>query len=168
PTVGGLRTPPPEKIAPSEDWEGVKKVAVIPPANWTTDIRLQYTNWFRAVIAAYLSPKGWTFVSQAVVNRSMSGWKFTMAGELVLFTAQELCEKWECDAIFIWDIKEASYGRTVLSFSFLKADGTMLWATGERSFVPLYNIIDPSNIPSKLRIIGMGIGDSLRDFPVCK
>lgn len=168
PTVGGLRTPPPAVVAPEADWKGVKRVAVVPPANWTTDIRLQYTNWFRGVIAAYLAPKGWTFVPQVVVNRSMSEWKFTIAGELMLFTTREMCDKWECDAILFWDIREAGYGATKLSFSFLRADGKMLWATGERAFVPLYNIIDPSEIPSKVRIIGMGIGDSLRDFPVCR
>ena len=86
----------------------------------------------------------------------------------MLFTSKEMTDKWGCDAILVWDILEAGYGATKLSFSFIRADGKMLWATGERSFVPMYNIIDPSNIPSKVRLIGMGIGDSLRDFPVCK
>lgn len=143
-------------------------MAVVPPDNWTTDLRLQYTNWFRAVIASYLEQKGWTFVPQPVVNRSMTEWKFTMAGELALFTPEELCEKWGCDALLFWDIRDVGGDRAELSFACVKSDRTMLWATGERAFVSMYNVIDPSEIPWKVRLIGMAIGDSLRDFPVRK
>ncbi len=168
PRVGGLRTPPPAVIAPTEKWEGVVRIAVVPPANWTTDLRLQYTNWFRGVIASYLGMRGWEFVPQVVVNRAMTGWKFTIAGEVAMFTPQELCEKWGCDALLFWDIRKVRSDSADLSFSCVKSDGTMLWATGERSFSPMYNVIDPSEIPGKIRLLSMAIGDSLRDFPVRK
>ncbi len=166
PRVGGLRTPPPAVIAPAEAWEGLERIAVVPPDNWTTDLRLQYMNWFRAVIASYLGRKGWAFVSQPVVNRSMTEWKFTMAGELTLFTPKELCDKWGCDAILFWDIRRVGGDSAELSFACVKANGTMLWATGERAFIPLYNVIEPSDMSWKIRLLAMAIGDSLRDFPV--
>jgi len=157
PTVGGHHQPPPAVCAPADQWRGVRTLAVCPPDNWTNDLRLQYTNWFRAVIASYLQGKGYEFVPQVVLNRSMTKWKFTLAGELGLFKPAELCAEWKCDALIYWSILNENR----LAFACVKADGTTLWATGERVLVPVYKIVGED----RRRIFGVAIGECLRDFP---
>jgi len=166
PRVGGQRQPKPAVAAVPEAWKGVATVAVLPPDNWTTDLDLPYTNWFRAVIMAYLNGKGWATVSLPILHRSMTGWKFTFAGELGMFTAKELCEKWGCDALVFWDIMEEGGEQVELAFSCIKADGTVLWASGARRFDPEYNVVGHFSHTDQHRKYGMAIGECLRDFPV--
>ncbi|MBI2900464.1 MAG: hypothetical protein HYY17_09770 [Planctomycetes bacterium] len=161
PTVGGHRQPPPAVVAPPDQWQGVRVLAVTPPDNWTTDLELQYTNWFRAVIMAYLERKGFETVPLPVIHRSMRKWKFTLAGELALFRPSELCQEWKCDAIVCWDILRDGQ----LSFSCIKADGTMLWASGPRRLEPVYNIVVDSPLTSQHRTFSVTICECLRDFP---
>ena len=161
PTVGGHKQPPPAVVKPPEDWKGVGTLAVCPPDNWTTDLDLQYTNWFRAVIMTYLNRRGYDTVPQVVVNRSMTKWKFSLAGELGMFKPSELCKEWNCDGLIFWDILRDGE----LSFSCLRADGTMLWASGPRKLVPLYNIVGDTPLTGQHRTFSVTICECLRDFP---
>lgn len=166
PRVGGTRQPKPAVAAAPEAWAGVATLAVVPPDSWTTDLDLPYFNWFRAVIMAYLNEKGWAGVPLPVIHRSMTGWKFTLAGELGMFTPKELCEKWGCEAIVYWDIFEEGGEEVELAFSCVKVDGTILWASGARRFDPLYNVVSGTSLKHQHRKYSMAIGECLRDFPV--
>lgn len=166
PRVGGHKQPPPALAAAPEAWQGVSTLAVMPPDNWTTDIDLQYTNWFRAVIMACLHPRGWNLVSLPVVHRAMTGWKFTMVGELGMFKPSELCQKFGCDALVYWDILETGSSSAKLCFSCVKADGTVLWATGPRLLSPEYNIVEGrEKLTDVYTTFSVAIGECLRDFP---
>lgn len=161
PRMGGRTQPPPAVRAEPAHWQGVRVLAVCPPENWTHDLKLDHTNWFRAVIMSYLRARGWEFVPQAVVNRSLVRWKFTMAGELGLFKPAELCAEWKCDAVVFWDIlKEGELG-----FACVKADGTLLWASGPRRLHPDYNIVGSTDCSDDHRKMSIAICECLRDFP---
>ncbi len=152
--------------APAEAWEGVARIAVLPPANETMDVSLEHRTWYRAVVMTHLQQHGWACTPIADVNRSLIRWKFTVPGEVAQFTAEELAEAFGCDAIFSWAIIEASGNSAVLDFALHKRDGTVLWASGERAFRPAYEIIESTDLRPMDRAISMAVHEALLDFPV--
>lgn len=117
----------PETTAPPEQWKGVGRLAVLPPDNWTASVGPEYQAWYRAVMAELLREKGYAVTPLLDVNRFMLKNKFTLAGEVRLYSAEELCKEFQADALLFWDITGA--GR--LNMDLVKADGSRLWGTGE-------------------------------------
>lgn len=152
--------------APREEWQGVVRIAVLPPANETMDVSLEHRTWYRAVVMTHLKRHGWVCVPIADVNRPLVRWKFTVSGEVAQFTADELAEAFGCDAILSWAILEASGNSVVLDFVLHKRDDTVLWASGERTFRPDYKILESTELRPVDRSISMAVHEVLLDFPV--
>jgi len=117
----------PDAQAPAEAWRGVATVAVLPPNSWT-DHGLEYVAWYRAVIAESLRQKRYNVVPLVQVNRFMIDRKFHLSGELGMFETKELADAFRADALLSWQITNDG---PVLEVVLQKADGTILWATGE-------------------------------------
>lgn len=118
----------PKVEAPPEAWEGVARVAVLPPDNWTTDIGIEYVAWYRAVLHELLRERGYEVVPLAEVNRFMSRNRFALAGEIRMYSAEELAKEFTADALLFWDV---TGGGPTVNLFLAKADGTPLWGTGE-------------------------------------
>lgn len=152
----------PEVEGPPDAWKGVTRIAVMPPDNWTLDVGLEYITWYRAVAHELLREKGYHVVPLADVNRFFLKNKFTIAGEAGAYTVQELAKTFQADAILYWAITDNAPG---LMFSLEKADGTVLWGTGEVALrlthvAPVaraYNQGDGG--------IALALGDILRHLP---
>jgi hypothetical protein len=126
--VASSRRLRPQTLAPGDAWQGVRRLAVMPPDNWTTEIGPEYVAWHRAVIAELLRERGYEVVPLVEVNRFMLKNRFTLAGEVRIYTMQDLAKELGADAVLFWDIT-ASGAR--LNVDLVKADGTALWGTGE-------------------------------------
>lgn len=117
----------PETVAAPEAWKGVGRLVVMPPDNWTADVGPEYQAWYRALLAELLREKGYEVAPVVDVNRFMLKNKFTLAGEVRLYSLEELAKEFRADALLFWDITGA--GR--LNLDLLKDDGQRLWGTGE-------------------------------------
>jgi hypothetical protein len=117
----------PETLAPAEAWKGVGRLAVLPPDNWTAHVGPEYQAWYRAVMAELLREKGYAVTPVVDVNRFMLKNKFTLAGEIRLYSVQELREEFRADALLFWDIT----GDGRINMDLVKGDGQRLWSTGE-------------------------------------
>jgi len=118
----------PEVQGPPEAWAGVARIAVLPPDNWTTDIGVEYITWYRAVIHELLREKGYDVAPLVDVNRFFRQNKFTVAGEVGIYNVSELAKRFNVDAILYWAVTSDA---PRMMFSLEKADGTLLWCTGE-------------------------------------
>lgn len=135
--VASSRRLKPVTHAAPDAWQGVVRVAVLPPDNWTTEIGPEYVAWHRAVIAELLREKGYATTPLVEVNRFMLRNRFTLAGEVRIYPMADLAKELNADAVLFWDIT-ATGGR--LNVDLVKADGTMLWGTGEVALDLAYNV----------------------------
>ena len=117
----------PETVAAPELWKGVGRVTVMPPDNWTADVGPEYQAWYRALIAELLREKGYEPTPVVDVNRFMLKNKFTLAGEVRIYSVEELAKEFRSDALLFWDIT----GSGRLNMDLVKGDGRRLWGTGE-------------------------------------
>lgn len=135
--VASSRRLRPVTVGEAEAWKGVTRIAVLPPDNWTTEIGPEYVAWHRAVIAELLREKGYRTTPLVEVNRFMIRNRFTLAGEVRIYSMAELAKELNADAVFFWDITDAG-GR--LNVDLVKADGTALWGTGEVALDLAYTV----------------------------
>ena len=152
----------PELDAPAEQWVGVKRVAVFPPDNWTTDIGVEYVTWYRAVIHELLREKGYVVTPLVKVNRFMLENHFTLAGEVRIYSPEELAEELDADGLFFWDVTE--FGAQV-NVDFVKADGTRLWSTGEVRLGLAYNAHPRQRVHRTDFRFSLVLSEILRRFP---
>jgi hypothetical protein len=140
----------------------VRRIAVLPPDNRTTDIGVEYITWYRAVIHELLREKGYDVAPLVEVNRFFRKNKFTVAGEVGIYKVPELCQTFGVDAILYWAFTSDA---PRVMFSLEKTDGTPLWCTGEVALglthvAPLggrYNAYDGP--------MALALGEILRHLP---
>ena len=165
PVRGEPKPSAPAHVAPAEDWQSVRTIAVLPPDNQTVEMNLEYITWYRAVVMTLLQARGWATVPSARINRALNGWGFMMAGEVGQFTAEELAQKFGCDAILSWAIEEAQGGNVRLNFALHRKDARLLWATGERPLTLQFNLYDPTRMRESHRMMSLALSQALEDFP---
>lgn len=152
----------PEVLAPPEAWQGVARIAVFPPDNWTTSIGPEYVAWYRAVIAALLAEQGYQVTPLVEVNRFMLRNRFTLAGEVRIYNSDELARELESDALFFWDITGPN---ATLNVDLVKADGTRLWGTGEVRLDLAYNALTRLDYRGGDRQVALALGEILKKLP---
>jgi hypothetical protein len=152
----------PEVQAPPEAWAGVRRVAVLPPDNWTLDVGFEYIAWYRAVIHELLREKGFAVTALADVNRFFLKNKFSQAGEANSYTPAELAQNLGADAILYWAITD---GAPRMMFSLEKADGTPLWCTGEVALSLGYVAPVSGRFHQADGGIALALGEILRHLP---
>ena len=152
----------PEIEAPPEAWQGVHRIAVLPPDNWTTTVGAEYVAWHRAVIAELLRERGYEVVPLVEVNRFMLRNRFTLAGEVRLYSMEELARELRADAVFFWDI---TGGAGNLNIDLVKGDGARLWGTGEVHLDLKYNSVSAERVGSSDREWALMFGEVLRKLP---
>ncbi len=152
----------PEVVAPPEAWKGVARIAVLPPDNWTASIGPEYVVWYRAVIHELLREKGYEPVTLVEVNRFLLRNRFTLAGEVRIYSMAELAAELGADAVLFWDITGPG-GR--LNVDLVKADGTRLWGTGEVRLDLPYNAVSPAPFGLSDRQFALALGEILRRIP---
>jgi hypothetical protein len=152
----------PEVLAPPAAWSGVARIAVLPPDNWTLDAGLEYITWYRAVIHELLRERGYEVAPLADVNRFFRQNKFAVAGEVGQYTQGELAKRFGVDAILYWAITEKS---PRLMFSLEKADGTVLWGTGEVALRLSHVAPVSGHYAQDDRGIALELGEVLRQLP---
>jgi len=158
----------PDVQAPPEQWQGVARIAVLPPDNWTHDLGLEYITWYRALVHDLLRAKGYAVTPLVDVNHFLLKNKFTMAGEATMYPPDELGKHLGADAILYWDITQP--GNTVrdgpcLNFNLIKADGTALWCTGEARLSLAYNAPTQGGFDNQDRELALAISEVLRRIP---
>ena len=152
----------PEVQAPPEAWAGVRRIAVLPPDNWTLDVGFEYIAWYRAVIHELLREKGFDVAPLADVNRFFLKNKFSQAGEANSYSPAELAKAFGSDAILYWAITDAA---PRMMFSLEKADGTPLWSTGEVALGLGYVAPVSGRFNSTDGGFALALGEILRHMP---
>lgn len=150
----------PEIMAPPEAWQGIRRVAVLPPDNWTVTIGPEYVAWYRAVIHELLREKGYAVTPLVDVNRFMLRNKFSLAGEVGIYPMPELAQELNADALLFWDITGEGY-----NFNLVKADGTRLWGTGEVHLSLLYNAIPRAHYAPSDFQLSLALAEILLPLP---
>lgn len=164
PGVKSSRHLRPDALAPAEQWRGVGRLVVLPPDNWTPDVGYEYITWYRAVVHDLLREKGYEVRPLAEVNRFMRDNKFNVPGEATMYTPAELCRRLSADAVLYWDITGVGESPK-LNLSLLKADGTVLWATGETALVLTYNAVAKGGYAPSDHRLALALGEILRRIP---
>jgi hypothetical protein len=160
--VASSRRLRPQTLAAPEAWAGLARIAVMPPDNWTPSIGPEYVAWHRAVIAELLREKGYATTPLVDVNRFMLRNKFTLAGEVRIYSIAELAKELQADAVLFWDIT-AEGGR--LNVDLVKADGTALWGTGEVALDLAYNAPVSGSFRGEDETIALALHEILRRLP---
>lgn len=154
----------PDALAPAEQWSGVGRIAVLPPDNWTVDVGYEYITWYRAVAHELLREKGYEVRPLAEVNRFLLQNKFTLPGEVTMYTPAELCQKLSADAVLFWDITRVGESPAV-NINLLKSDGTLLLATGEVALGLKYKAIPKGSFAGTDGRLALALGEILRRIP---
>ncbi len=123
-------------IAPPEAWKGVGRIAVLPPDNWTHDIGLEYITWYRAVFNDSLRERGYRVTPVVEINRFMLKNRFNLTGEARAYAPADLCREFGSDAVMNWNITGDG---PMIEMILTKADGTILWSSGEIALALQYN-----------------------------
>jgi hypothetical protein len=152
----------PEIQAPPEAWQGVARIAVLPPDNWTTEVGAEHVAWHRAVIAQLVRERGYAVTPLVEVNRFMLRNRFTLAGEVRLYSTAELCAEFRSDAVLFWDI---TGGAGHLNMDLVKADGTRLWGTGEVHLDLPYDTLPQVAASGSDQRWALAFGEVLRRLP---
>jgi hypothetical protein len=160
--VGVHRRLKPEQVAPAEAWQGVARIAVMPPDNWTTDVGLEYITWYRAVVNELVREKGYEVAPLAEVNRFFRKNKFSVAGEAGIYSAADLAKQFGVDAILYWAITAAG---PRMMFLLEKGDGTALWSTGDVGLALGYVAPVSGGFNSDDKVIALALGEILRVLP---
>jgi len=152
----------PQIVAPPEAWQGVGRIAVLPPDNWTTEVGAEHVAWHRAVIAEILREKGYAVTPLVEVNRFMLKNRFTLAGEVRLYSIQELGQELHADAIFFWDITGPAGS---MNIDVVKSDSTHLWGTGQVHLDLPYNTVSHASFRPGDQRWALAFGEVLRKLP---
>ncbi|HKS16648.1 MAG TPA: GNA1162 family protein, partial [Planctomycetota bacterium] len=134
----------------------------LPPDNWTMDVGVEYITWYRAVIHELLKEKGYDVAPLVEVNRFFRKNKFTVAGEVGVYSVAELARQFNVDAILYWAVTSDS---PRLMFSLEKADGTLLWCTGEVALVLSHVAHVEGRFNPYDGGMALGLGEILRHMP---
>lgn len=152
----------PEVLGAPEAWQGVSRIAVLPPDNWTLDAGLEYVTWYRAVIHELLREKGYELAPLAQVNRFFLENRFSVAAEAGAYSTPELAKRFGVDAVLLWGITDKA---PRLMFSLEKADGTPLWSTGEVALGLTHVAPVSGRFHDSDRGIALALGEILRHLP---
>jgi hypothetical protein len=151
----------PDAQAPAEAWQPVRTIAVLPPSSWT-DHGLEYVAWYRAVIGTLLRERGYATVPIAHVNRFLIRNRFTTAGELGMYSNEELCREFAADAVFHWQITGDA---PTLEIALVRADNTVLWASGEVQLGLKFRAYPSDDFRGADATYAMALAEILRRLP---